>query len=102
MMRLSVVSQTPQEVLLKVEGRIRLAEEAGLLAREGRHWLERGKRLVLDLAGLQAIGQAGLGVLQYWEREGRPVVLRRGSNSLRATLHFHGFSPEEDTLASPG
>lgn len=96
MMRLSVVSQRTEEVVLKVEGHIHLLEEAGVLTREGQHWLKQGHRLVLDLAGLRAIGTVGLAVLQWWQAAGRPVVLRGGSKVIRALLHFHGLPLEED------
>ena len=95
MMRLTVVSQQAREVVLKVEGHVHLLAEAGVLTREGQRWLKQGKRLVLDLAGLQAIGSAGLAVLQWWAAAGCPVVLRGGSRVLQALLRFHGLSPEE-------
>ena len=52
MMRLRVLAQRAEEVVLKVEGRIQLLEEAGVLTREGQRWLKQGKRLVLDLGAL--------------------------------------------------
>ena len=96
MMRLRVLAQRAEEVVLKVEGRIQLLEEAGVLIGEGQRWLRQGRRLVLDLAGLQAIGPAGLVVLQCWQMAGKPVVLRGGSRVLQALLRFHGLPPEED------
>lgn len=96
MMRLSLVSQQAEEVVLKVEGHIHLLAEAGVLTREGQRWLKQGKRLVLELAGLQAIGPVGLAVLQWWQAAGRPVALRGGSRVLQALLRFHGLPPEED------
>ncbi|MCC7263978.1 MAG: STAS domain-containing protein [Candidatus Latescibacteria bacterium] len=102
MMRLTVVSQTPEEVVLKVEGQIRLAIEAGVLAREGQRRLKAGQRLVLELRGLQAINHAGLGLLQWWADTGQPVVLRHSSDSLRAVLRFHRLTPEEDPQPLPG
>ena len=101
-MRLTVVSQTPEEVLVKVEGRIQLSEEAEVLAQEGRRWLAGGCRLVLDLAGLQAIGYAGLEVLQQWAEADQPVVLRHGSDFIQAVLRFHGLTPEEDSQVLQG
>jgi ABC-type transporter Mla MlaB component len=102
MMRLSVVCQRTEEVVLKVEGRIHLLAEAGVLTQEGQRWLKQGKGLVLELAGLQAIGAAGLAVLQWWAGAGSPVVLRGGSGALRALLRFHGLPPEEDAQLLQG
>ena len=96
MMRLRVLAQRADEVVLKVEGRIHLLAEAGVLTREGQRWLKQGKRLVLDLAGLQALAPAGLAALQWWAAAGCPVVLRGGSRVLQALLRFHGLPPEED------
>ena len=71
MMRIELRSQTEGEVVLRVAG-----------------WLEQGKRVVLDLEGLQALSVAGLALLHSWQ--GRPVELRRLPvliGSLIALLH---------------
>ena len=96
MMRLRVLAQRADEVVLKVEGRIQRLEEAGMLTREGQRWLRQGRRLVLEVSGLQALAPAGLAVLQWWQAAGCPVVLLGGSRVLQALLRFHGLPPEED------
>lgn len=102
MMRLSLVSQRSEEVVLKVEGHIHLLEEAGVLTREGQRWLKQGKRVVLELTGLQAIGPVGLAVLQWWAAAGCPVVLRGAAGALQALLRFHGLPPEEEAQLLSG
>jgi hypothetical protein len=96
MMRISLVSQQVEEVVLKVEGHVHLLEEAGILTREGQRWLKAGHRLVLDLSGLQAISTVGIAVLQWWHAAEYPVVLRGATQVLQALFRFHGLPPEED------
>lgn len=89
MMMLSLVSQRTEEMVLKVEGHIHLPEEAGVLTCEGQRWLKQGKRVVLDLAGLQAIGTVGLAVLQWWAATGcqRRYFMKDPSSALISSRH---------------
>lgn len=84
MLRISVTSQTPTEVVLKLEGWM-VREAVGLLQQEGRRWLDQGRRLVLELDGVCFIDRAGLELLVGWT--GSRLVLRGGSPFVGAQLH---------------
>jgi ABC-type transporter Mla MlaB component len=86
MLRITTLSQTSEEVVLRVEGWV--AEAAvELLEEEGRRWLQQGRRLILDLEGVQFADEAGLELLQHWQREG--IALHGGSRFVQALLGLH-------------
>ena len=89
MFRLTPLSETPDEVVLRVEGWLEGAE-VGVLSREIESWRQRDRQVVLDLTGLKDIEPAGLRLLSSWV--GKGVSLRGGSGYLRALLTRHGIS----------
>ena len=82
MLRLTVISQTPEQAVLQVDGwvsgaHVRLLEEEGTRLRQ---------EADLDLSGVKIIDQAGLALLQGWS--GKRLALRGASlfvNKLLAT-----------------
>ena len=88
MMRITVQTRTPDEVVLEVTGWVSGAG-VGVLEQEGGRWLQGGQRLVLDLAGVKFIDAAGLALLEDWS--GGALVLRRGSWFIRRLLQTHGL-----------
>lgn len=88
MLRLTVVLQTPEEVVLKIEGRVS-EEGVDLLEQEGIRWFQEVRRLVLDLTDVQFIDRAGIALLQRWS--GERLVLRGGSFFVRTLLVSHGL-----------
>jgi len=88
MLRITVMEQAPEEVVLKVEGRVCRGNVA-LLEQEGARWLGQGCRLVLDLSGVQFIDEAGMKLLQRWAGEG--LVVRGGSMFVQAMLESYGL-----------
>ena len=88
MLRLTIVSQGVEEVVLKVDGWL-AGENVGLLEREGMCHLQEAKRLVLDLKGVRFIDQAGIALLQRWS--GERLVLRGGSSFVRMLLKDRGL-----------
>jgi ABC-type transporter Mla MlaB component len=86
MLRISLASQTPEEVVLKVEGSV-VREQVALLEEEGRRWLGQGQRLVLELAGVRFLDRAGLALLKEWWEMG--VQLRGGSVFVQTSLREH-------------
>jgi anti-anti-sigma regulatory factor len=99
MMRISTTSQTPEEVVLKLEGWV-VREAVPLLEQEGRPWLDQGRRLVLDLAGVRFIDRAGLDLLAGWT--GPLLGLRGGSPFVRVQLQRRGLSPGPDRPGDAG
>ena len=91
MLRITLVSQTPEEAVLQLEGWVD-GEEVALLAAEGHRLLQAAQRLVLDLGGIKFIDEAGLALLQGWS-SGRRLVLRGGSSYLRTVLATSGLEP---------
>lgn len=91
MLRISVASQSPEEVVLKLEGRV-AREQVSLLEQElqGRS----GQRLVLDLDGISFLDSAGLDLLERWHQAG--VLLRGGSLFVRTLLQSRGLVREPD------
>jgi anti-anti-sigma regulatory factor len=89
MLRITVVEQTPEEVVLKVEGRVCRGNVA-LLEQEGEGYLKEAGRLVLDLGGVQFIDEAGAELLRRWAGEG--VKMRGGSMFVQAMLKSYGLA----------
>lgn len=86
MLRITVMTQTEEEVVLKVEGWIS-EEYVAPLEQEGARWFQKAKRLVLDLTDVQIIDGQGIALLQHWS--GDQLVLRGGSLFIRSLLMTH-------------
>lgn len=98
MLRIDLVSDSEREVVLKVEGSI--AEQGvGLLAEAGRAWRRPGRRLALDIAGVDFIDQEGLALLQEWSGQG--LVIRGASLYVRYLLQSQGLIPGPDRPKDP-
>jgi len=89
MLRLTVISQTKEEAVLKVEGWVSGADVA-LLREEGTRLLRETERLVLDLDGVQFIDREGIALLKPWS--GKRLELRGGSLFIRGLLEEHGLA----------
>ena len=88
MLRIMTVSQSQEEVVLKVAGWL-AGENVDLLAQEGAPVLGQVRRLVQDLQEVRFIDEAGIALLQGWSSQG--LVLRGGSVFIRALLKTHGL-----------
>ena len=89
MIRLTVISQTNEEVVLKVEGWVSGAE-VEILEEEGTRLLQEAQRLVLELKGVRVIDREGIALLQRWS--GERLVLRGASPFVRTRLAEHGLA----------
>jgi anti-anti-sigma regulatory factor len=98
MLRLTVVSQSRDQVALKIEGWVSGVNVAYLEA-EGQHWRGQTQRLVLQLDGVQFIDAVGLALLVRWTGEG--VALRGGSAFVRALLEQSGLDREAEAQDAP-
>ena len=92
MIRITVETQTPEEVVLKVEGYIS-ENTVEVLRAEGERWLQQKDCLVLDLVGVRFMDAAGLALLRAWSGEG--LVLRGASRFIRALLERQGLDATE-------
>ena len=88
MLRLTVISQTKEEALLKVEGWVS-GENVALLEEEGTRLLGETERLVLDLEGVRSIDREGIALLRRWS--GERLVLRGASAFVRTVLEEEGL-----------
>ena len=99
MMRIDVVSQSPKQVVLKIQGRL-VDADVDLLEGEVSRWREQVEHLVVDLKGVQRIDRAGIALLRQWTREkmgqgtgtGLRLSLRDGACFLRTRLEAHGLT----------
>ncbi len=83
MIRIAVETQSPQEVVLKIDGDLSQAH-VDLLVEEGAYWRQRAPRLVLDLAQVKFIDEIGLSLLQEWT--GPQLEIRRIPRFIAALL----------------
>lgn len=89
MLRLTVHSQSGEEILLIVDGWI-TGKDVALLEQEGERHLQRATRLVLDLEGVRFIDPSGVALLQRWA--GERLALRRPSPFVQLVLEKHGLA----------
>lgn len=92
MLRLTVRSQTPEEVVLQVDGRVS-GKNVDILEKEGERLLGETGCLVLDLRGVQFIDEAGLALLRSWS--GAQLVLVGGSWFIQLLLGKHGLVSQD-------
>ena len=90
MLRLTIRSQTPEEVVVEVAGWVSGAD-VDVLEEEGIRLLQEAERLVLDLKGVKFIDREGIALLQRWSGE-RLVLLRGGSLFIRTLLEEQGLA----------
>ena len=88
MIRLTVISQSREEVVLRVEGWVS-GSDVTVFEEEGARLLQETQRLVLDLSDVRFIDREGLAVLKRWS--GDRLVLRGAALFLRTRLREHGL-----------
>ena len=88
MLRLTIRSCTPEEVVLQVDGWVS-GKDVPILEQEGTRLLGETHRLVLDLKGVEFIDDDGIALLRHWS--GERLVLHGGSWFLRLLLERHGL-----------
>jgi ABC-type transporter Mla MlaB component len=100
MMRIDLISHTPEEVVLRVSGEL-AGPEVAVLQEEGERWLAQTARLVLDLSYVQSLNVDGMALLYRWARQGAPVELRSLKPDLAGWVEVcfdlwdqHGQAPE--------
>lgn len=88
MLRLTVISQTREEALLKVDGWVSGASVT-LLEEEGTRLLQAADRLVLDVSGVELIDVKGLVLMKSWW--GKRLALRGASPFVSKLLAAEGL-----------
>ena len=97
MLRLTVLSQSTDQVVLALDGWV-AGPDVELLAQEGQQLLTSTQQLILDLEGVQSIDPAGIDLLHRWVAGG--LVLRGGSSFMRHLLEKHGLVLQDEGLDS--
>ena len=92
MIRLTVISQTSEEAVLKIEGRVAGAV-VEILEQEGARLLRESERLVLDLENVRFIDRACIALLKRWS--GEHLALRGASPFVRTRLAEHGVETHD-------
>jgi ABC-type transporter Mla MlaB component len=108
MIRIDVLEQTQEQVVLQVQGDLH-ATEMELLEGEVRRWLGQVEQVVLDLSGVPVVNWTGLDRLQQWvvvppqeaPREGVRLTLRCRARCLRNLLRARGVPVEGGTEDDP-
>lgn len=74
MIRIDILSQTPEEAVMRVAGWVQNDRDIALLAQEGNRCLLQSQRLVLDLEHLHQLSDFALPLLKGWQAAGRLQV----------------------------
>ncbi len=96
MLRITVVSQTPDEVVLRMEGWVS-GTNVELLKQEVTHWFREAKYVVLDLTNIRFIDEAGITLLQGWSKK----RLRGGSLFVHTLLEARRIAVCSHTVGGP-
>ena len=88
MIRIDTLSESSDQVVLAVAGRVADSEVAFVEGEIGR-WLAKTEQLVLDLKSVKFIDQNGLALLEQYV--GDRLQLRNGSLFIRDLLETHGL-----------
>ena len=97
MLRLTVVSDSAEETVVRVDGWLE-GENVDVLRQVGTRHYEADKRLVLNLEGVKFIDLAGVALLRQWS--GCRLILRNPSAFVQRMLASHRL--DEQTDSSPG
>jgi len=88
MLRMTLLSQSPEETVVRLEGWLEKAD-VEVLAAEIVHQRQQSRLLVLEADGLKEIVPDGLALLECWSDKG--LELRGGSQYIQALLKRHGL-----------
>ena len=83
MIRITVLKQNQEEVVLKVEGWL-VGQDTKILEEEGTRWLTNTQRLILDTCDIRRIDQTGLALLKDWQSKG--LAVNNASNTIKMLL----------------
>ena len=99
MLRLTPLSETDDEVVLRTEGWLE-GPQVGVLAKEIAKWRQAGRNVVLDVQELKGVELAGLALLASWR--GKGVEVRAGSRYIRELLARHGLADGQSRGCTAG
>jgi methylase of polypeptide subunit release factors len=92
MIRIDILSQSPEEAVMRIAGWVQYDCDIALVAQEGKRYLETSKRLVLDLEHLQRLSDRALPLLKEWKAQGR-LQIRAWHYLIDFKLRHHGLIP---------
>jgi len=88
MLRLTVIAQSEEQVVLAVDGWL-AGSAIDLLEKEIDRWSRKGKRLVLNMNDVRFVDHDGVILLR--DRTGGELALEGGSAFVRELLRTHGL-----------
>ena len=95
MIRIDILSQSPDQAVMRVAGDVWLDYEINLVAQEGARCLETSKLLVLDLEHLHRLDEKALPLLKGWQAEGR-LQISKHNYRLASKLQNAGLIQSEE------
>ena len=96
MIQIAEIAQSPEEVVLRVDGYLN-KRDVELLIAEGNRWLARADRLVLSMIGTRSVNLPGIYLLQQWVDE--RITLKDGPGTLCILLGCHGLEVQPEAKA---
>ena len=97
MIRIDILSQTPEEAVMRVAGWVQYDQDIALVAQEGNRCLETSQRLVLDLEHLHQLSDFALPLLKGWQAAGR-LQIRAWHYLIDFKLRHHGLAAKPEGL----
>ena len=95
MIRIDILSQSPEEAVMRVAGDVWLDYEIKLLAQEATRCLEQSRRLVLDLEHLHRLDEKALPLLKGWQAQGR-LQISKHNYRIASKLQNAGLIQSEE------
>ena len=95
MIRIDILSQNPDEAVMRIAGWVQYDRDIALVAQEGNRCLQTSKRLVLDLEHLHKLHEQALPLLQEWQAQGR-LQIRAWHYLIDFSLQHQGLIPKQE------
>lgn len=95
MIRIDILSQSPEEVVMRIAGWVQNERDIELVAQEGNRYLLQSRLLVLDLEHLQQLHDFALPLLKEWQAQGR-MQIRSWHHETGFKLRREGLIPKEE------
>jgi hypothetical protein len=92
MIRIDILSQGPEEAVMRVAGWILGDQDLALVQLEGERCLQTSRRLVLDFEHLHALSDLALPILEKWRSEGTMEICTWPAE-IRFKLRDHRLIP---------
>lgn len=96
MIRIDILSQSPEEAVMRIAGWVQHDRDIELIAQEGNRYLETSKLLVLDLEALHELSDRALPLLKQWQAQGR-LEISKHNYRIDSSLRNSGLVSEQES-----